>query len=140
MSTSAGIGHGTKFAIGNGATPEVFTDAAGVTSLSGPGLSRDMIDVTDMDSPDGYREFIGALKDAGEVQVDLEFDPDGSTTSALLSLLGQTSAKNFRITFPDTTAWAFSGWLSNFEPSDPHDDKMTASATFKVTGKPAFLS
>ena len=57
------LGYGTKFQTGNGSSPESFTDTAFVTSITPPGLSRDSIDVSHMQSPDEWREFI-ALHDA----------------------------------------------------------------------------
>ena len=40
---------------------------AQVTSISGPSLSADTIDITNHASTDGYREFVQGLKDAGHL-------------------------------------------------------------------------
>ena len=48
---------GTTLSIG-----EVPTLVAGLTSIGGLELSADTIDVTTLDSEDGYREFIGGFK------------------------------------------------------------------------------
>jgi hypothetical protein len=36
--------------------------------------------------------------------------------------------------FPDGTTWTFDGFLTDYSPKDPMLDKMTATATVKVTG------
>ncbi len=133
----AGIdGFGTEFQRGDGAGPEVFTAIANVTNISGPGLARETIDVTAHDSPDAYMEFIGGLKDGGEVSVDVNYDP--ADHDVLIADFDDTAPRNYKIVFPDAGAstWTFAGIMTGFEPDAPYDDKLSASLTFKVSGKP----
>lgn len=133
----AGIdGFGTQFQRGDGAGPEVFTALANVTNISGPGLSRETIDVTAHDSPDQWMEFIGGLKDGGEVSVDINYDPADHDT--LVADMDDTEPRNYKVVFPDagSSTWSFAGIMTGFEPEAPYDDKLAASLTFKVTGKP----
>src|SRR5687768_227094 len=78
MSGRDGFGTQFKRAIGTapGTTYEVI---ANVTNISGPSRSRETIDVTAHDSPDQYMEFIGGLKDGGEVSLDINYDPSETT-------------------------------------------------------------
>ena len=39
------------------------------------------------------------------------------------------------INFPSGTTWAFQGALKEYAPEAPIDDRMTATATIKVSGK-----
>lgn len=135
MATSAKIGYGTLFKIGNGASPEVFTTVAEVTSITPPGMSRDAIDATHEESPDGWREFIGGLKDGGEVSLELNFVP-GSATTILLMAEIEANAGNKQIVFTTGEIFSFVALCTNFEPEAPLDDKMVASVTYKVSGKP----
>jgi predicted secreted protein len=135
MATSARIGYGTLFKIGNGATPEVFTTVGEVTSITPPGMSRDAIDATHEESPDGWREFIGGLKDGGEVSLELNYVP-GSATTILLNAEIEAAPGNKQIVFPGGEIFSFRALCTNFEPEAPLDDKMVASATYKVSGKP----
>lgn len=64
-------GFGTQFKRGDGGGVEVFTPLADVTNVSGPGLSRETIDVTSHGSPDAWMQFIGGLKDGGEVSLEI---------------------------------------------------------------------
>lgn len=125
---------GTQLLRGDGGTPEIFTAIANVTSISGPGLSRETIDVTAHDSPDGWMEFLGGLKDAGEVSADINYDPSKHDT--LVADFDDDEPRNYQLVFPDGTTWSFAAILTGFEPEAPYDDKLAASLTFKVTGKP----
>lgn len=67
-----------------GATVEKSTDAGttweSIPKAKGVGIpkkSKDFKDVTNLDSPNGYREFIPGLKDAGEVTIACIYTPDG---------------------------------------------------------------
>jgi predicted secreted protein len=142
MATSARIGYQTLFKSGNGASPEVFATTAEVTGITPPAMSRDTVDATHEESPDAWREFIAGLKDGGEVSLELNFVPGGSAAAALmaeLNLDGPLAKINRQIVFPDGSYFAFAGILTGFEPDAPIDDKMAASATFKVSGKPTLV-
>ncbi|HET7041687.1 MAG TPA: phage tail tube protein [Gemmatimonadales bacterium] len=118
-------------------TPGTFAALAKITNIGGPGISRETLDVTAHDSPDGWREFLGGLKDGGEVSADINYDPaDHDTLVADLD----AQAINYRITWPGGAKWAFPAILTGFEPSAPFDDKLTASITWKVAGKPTLTA
>lgn len=127
---------GTQLKRGDGGSPESFTALAEPTSISGPGLSRETLDVTSHQSPDQWMEFVGGLKDGGEVSVDVNYDP--ALHDSLVSDLDDSAPRNYQLVFPDdaTTTWSFAALLTGFEPDAPYDDKLTASLTFKVSGKP----
>lgn len=126
---------GTQLQRGDGATPEVFTPLANVTDITPPGIERETYDVTAHDSPDAWREFIGGLKDGGEVEIDINYDP--REHDALIADFADTAPRNYKCVWPGTLGnWAFGAILTNFEPEAPHDDKLAASAKFKVSGKP----
>jgi predicted secreted protein len=139
MTTGAKIGFSTVFKVGSTASPSVFTAIAEVINITGPGLARESVDVTSRDSLEQWREFIPALKDAGEVTITMNFLP-GNTTQNLSGLLGQFNAdtiRDYQIVFPGgSPTWTFRGFLTAFEPDNPMDTQMSASATFKITGKP----
>jgi predicted secreted protein len=128
-------GFGTALARGNDAGPEVFANIAGITNISAPSLSRETLDVTGHDSADAAREFRGGLKDGGEVSIDINYDP--SVHDVLVADFDDEDPRNYKIVFPDTTEWGFAAIMTGFSPSAPHDDKLSASVTFKVSGMPA---
>ncbi|MFE2021297.1 phage tail tube protein [Streptomyces sp. NPDC059499] len=126
---------GTQLQRGDGAGPEVFTAIANVTDITPPGIERETLDVTSHGSPDGWREFIGGLKDGGEVSIDINYDPREHDT--LVDDFEDPDPRNYKVVWPGTLGdWAFKAILTGFEPEAPHDDKLAASCTFKVSGKP----
>ncbi|MFA5160920.1 MAG: phage tail tube protein [Elusimicrobiales bacterium] len=131
-------GFGTKLKMGDGASPEVFSDIAAVSKVGGPGVSLDTIDVTADDSPGGYKEYAAGLLDAGEIKLELNFLPANASQTGLLTALTSRAAKHFKLVFPDTanTTWSFSAFVTNFEPDAPVDGKLAASVTLKITGQP----
>lgn len=60
-----------------------FVTIANVPDISGPSRSREAIEVTAHDSPDQYREFVKGLKDGGEVELTINYDPGAATHQAL---------------------------------------------------------
>ena len=130
---------GTQFKRGNGATVEVFTRIANVTSISGPNRTRETIDVTAHDSPDAYMEFVGGLKDGGEVSLEINYDPS-ETTHDLDDDFDDEDPRNYQIVIlpdtPDEHTWDFAAVLTELGDEFPYDDKMSRSLTVKISGKP----
>ena len=131
---------GTQLKRGDGATPtEVFTAIANVTDITPPALERETLDVTSHGSPDAWREHIGGLKDGGEVEIEINYDP--REHDALVADLEDEDPRNYKVVWPKSLGeWEFKAILTNFEPEAPHDDKLAASLTFKVSGKPTITT
>lgn len=128
---------GTALARSDMASSPTFAEVANVTNISGPSISRSTIDVTAHDSSEAWMEFLGSLKDGGEVSMDINWDPEEATHASLVDDLDDTEPRDYKIIFPnDLAEWAFSGIMTGFEPDYPTDDKVSASVSFKVTGKP----
>lgn len=127
-------GVGTKFKRGNGASNEQFTAIAEVNSIGGPNLSREMIDVTSLDSSDGYREFIPAFRDGGEVTLEMNFTRD--SFDELLVDFQSDDRVSYQIIWADTneTQFDFAAYVTGLDINTTTDDKVTATATFKITG------
>jgi predicted secreted protein len=142
MSTDLTIGHGTAFKRSSDATSGgTMTAVAEVISISGPGLARDTVDVTDMDSTDRWREYIGGLKDGGEVTLEVGYVPNATDVTNWLADINTNTAGYYQVVWlTGSTTWGFSGIMTGFEPGTPLDDKMTASVTYKLTGKPTFIA
>jgi hypothetical protein len=47
---------------------------------------------------------------------------------------------NFKLVFPDTnaTTWAFTGFVTKMDFSEPVDNVVRASCVITITGKPSF--
>ena len=118
---------GTKFYKMSGTSS---TAIAYITNVSGPKLDTDDIDVTDHDDSDGIREFVPGLVDAGEVELELNYNK--AQTAALYAMVRTTAS--FKVIYPDSSSWTFSGYLKGLESEAPHDDKIVAKANFKCSG------
>lgn len=117
----------------------VYTTIAQIRDLNPPNLEQTPIDVTNRDGS-GWMEFIGGLKNGGEVTFDIVYDPDQTTHSAsasggLITLLSAGTLNNFRITWPDPTpvTFTFAALVTKFAPKAPLNDKLAADVTLKVS-------
>jgi len=114
------------------------TTVAQVRDISGPGISTETTETTDRDG-DGWKEFIGGLKDGGEVTFDILYDPSAAThdgTTGIVALANSREEKTWTVEWPGSVTWSLPGIVTKFEPKAPLADAMTADVTVKVSGKP----
>jgi hypothetical protein len=136
MTTQADIGYSATFKVGDGGSPETFTDfGVEVTSITLPSYSREAIDATHSASPDRYKEYIAGLMDAGEVSLDLNYVPDAA--DKVIAAL-EAGKQSYQIVLPgdDEVTLTFTAICTGYQPTAPIADKMTSTATFKISGKP----
>lgn len=118
----------------------VFAVVASITDISGPSREREAIEVTAHDSPDQYREFVKGLKDGGEVELTINYDPGSPTIADLDDDFEEDALRDYQIViFPATInewTWDFSGLITAIGDEFPHDDKMERTVTVKISGKP----
>lgn len=125
--------HGTVF---SATISSVLTPIASLTSITGLDLSADDVDVTAHDSADGYREFVQGLRDGGTVSIEGNFTAVASQ-EALKDLFDGGEVVAMEIAFPESLAeWQFNGYVNALSTSAPMDDKVSFSASIKITGKP----
>ena len=121
------------------------TEYAGVTNISGPGLSLDTVDVTSHDSTGAWEEVVGTILRSGEISLDLVYDPADAThkyaAGGLLYDLVSRTAIALTLEFSDTatTTWSFNALVTGFKPGMPVDGFLGASATLKLTGQPTLV-
>lgn len=131
-----GAALGTKLKIG---TAEVGK----LTSIGGLEISADTIEITALDSADGYREFTGGLKDGGEVSISGYFDSgDTDGQIALMTALNTGASTAMTIVFPTAIGftWTFNGIVTGFATGAELEDAVTFEGTIKVTGKPTLAA
>lgn len=131
-------GLGAELRIGDGGAPEAFAPVAGVMSITGPGKTRDTIDVTSHSSTGGWREFITGLRDGGEVSFDLNWlFGDDTAQLAFETAFDDNAPTNFQLFNPAPAAnnrLAFTGYITDMSWAIPTDAQITRSVTIKVTG------
>ena len=132
MASTATSGVGTVF---NRWSGSAWVPQAEITSISGPGMTRDTIDVTSLDSTGGYREFITGFRNAGTVTLSMNFTR--SAYEQMLNDFDSDTVQNYQIDLPDAenTSLDFEGLVTELPLSIPADDKITAEVTIQITGQ-----
>jgi len=127
-------GLGAEIQRGDGNTSELFTAIAEVINITGPGLTRDFIDVTNLSSSGGYREFVASFRDGGEYTFTCNFVR--AEYDLLLADFENDDAINYQVVLPDTgsTTIGFTGLLTALPMTIPFDDKVTVDVTIKISG------
>lgn len=134
---------GTKLAVQYDQTGS-YVDVTFPKDISGPGVSRETIDITNHDSADGYREYLPGLGDGGEVSYDLVFDSASAAHETLYNTAAGGGVHNFYLKLPGFVStgaggyWSFAGIFTKCDISTPVADVVMASVAIKVTGKPVF--
>ena len=136
--TSASTGVKATFAIGDGTDggSSEYTKVGEVISITAPGVTREAIDVTHLESPDGFREFIPGLMDMDAATIQFNYVP--AATDALYTAM-QTGKGDFEITYPNGVKFRFKGIVQSWKPGDVSTTTMTGEFTVKPTGKPTLV-
>lgn len=122
---------GTKLRIGLNAIAEL-------TEIGGMDIAQDTIEVSTLDS--SWRQFIGGMKDAGEISITGFFNPsDTQGQKALFDSLVNGTTLTYSIVFPSplTAQWDFSAVVTKFTTGASMEDAISFEATLKVSGVPA---
>ncbi|RWR31354.1 phage tail protein [Sinirhodobacter populi] len=128
------IGYGSTVRIGRGATP-VFSEVKLVGDLDLPGQTADTVEVTHMKSPGRRKQFIAGLIDSGEISVPVNHIPGSETDVLLREILTSGEEVLLEITLGVSTVTdTFVAILTGYARSAPVNDKMTATATFQLSG------
>lgn len=138
--SDAKIGYGARFLTRYPDSPDTYVEWGEVTGITPPNLSRDSVDVSHMQSPNRHREFIPGMIDPGEVTIEFNLIPGGTTHAEILGELENVNPMSRRVVFSNGSIFEFIAFVTNVEFEMPIDDKMMGTATFKVTGEPVGLS
>jgi len=139
MASNAVSGVGTTFKRSNMLSSPTFAAIAEINSIKGPDKKRNVIDVTSLDSTGGYREFIAAFRDGGQVAMDMNFTRAGYDD--MNDDFEIETLVDYQIVFPGSIGtFEFSGLVTDIGNSIPLDDKITMSVTIKVSGQSQFQS
>jgi predicted secreted protein len=137
MASTAVSGVGTLFRRWDSSE---WQNIAEINTVTGPGRSRDTIDVTSLQSTGGYREFIAGFRDAGTVALAMNFTRD--TYELMNDDFEVDTLQNYEIVLPDpeNTTIEFVGFVTELGLAIPTDDKITSDVTIKISGKPVINS
>ena len=138
--TEALDAYGTLLKRGDGGGTEVFTTIAELTSISGPSLTAEAYEATRHDGPH-WDEYVVGLLRGGEISLELNFVPTNATQSYAAGMLSDMVARtlrNYELVFPDSgsTTWGFAAFITAFNVEAPVDNKLSGSATLRISGAP----
>ena len=107
-----------------------------IVSITPLNPSRDTVDVTTYADTDGYRKFIGGLRDGGSVTFTMLFTREGY--ELLFNDFESNTLQNYEIVLPDdvNTTFEFEGLVTEMPLSTPIDEKVTVDVTIKISGAP----
>lgn len=115
---------------GTGTTLTFASFTANLLDISGPGLSRDVVETTHMGTTVAKTFEPADLYDGGEVNATIEYDgsknPPITGTSGAVVIDWSGTGAGYKSTF--------NGFLTAFEPQAAINERMTATLTIKVTG------
>ncbi len=138
MSTNAVSGVGVEFRVGDGTSTETFTAIAEVNNITNT-KTRELIDVTALDSAGGYRERITGFRDPGEYSFNMNFTLAGYNT--MNDEFEADTVRNFQLYFPTgTITFDFAGYVTSIGKGITLDDKITADIVVSVTGQEVITS
>ena len=127
------IGYGSRVRIGRGAAP-TWTELQFVGDLEMPDEQIDEIEVTHMQSPNRRKQFIAGLTDGGEVGVPMNYIAGSATDIVLQAIKATGEDVQVEITLTATgTPEVYGGFLKSYARSAPVNDKMMATATFRLS-------
>lgn len=138
--TNAAIGMKATFSIGNGVDggSVTYTKVAfEVTSITSPGITRETIDATHLESPDDFREYIAGLMDTDPATIAFNYTADAADPLYAAMIAGKG---DFRITFPNGVKFDFMGIPQAWKPGDPSTTTMAGEFTVKPYGKPTLTA
>jgi predicted secreted protein len=111
-----------------------------VTNIGGLDTEVEVIDVTSHDSASAYREKVASFIDAGQLTMDVNFNPNETThratTGGILYLRDNRTIVPWKVTFPGTPVHSFlvQGFVKSAPFDAPFDDKLSATITVELTG------
>ena len=108
---------------------------AEILSFDGPNKKRDTIDVTNMDSTAGYKEFIGGFRDSGELKCPMNFTRD--SYDLMNDDFESNTKQTYELAIPDddNTTLSFLGLVTELGFKADTSKQITADVSIKVSGQ-----
>jgi predicted secreted protein len=127
---------GTKLQLGGAASPQIFSDIANVTGISGPDGQSPEIDVTNF--ADTARRFLAGLPDNGSVSADINWSSDENTNTTLYQLYQSGDTRQYRIVLSNGDYFEFNAVVLGHPFTFAIDDVVKASISLRVSGAVSF--
>ncbi len=129
------LGNELILAIGDGNSPEGFTDFCAVGEVSGLGETKTTVDVTTL--CDLVRTFRGGLAEGSEVTITANLIQGDEDVRDMFDHYKADDVVHFRLTMRGVSPaeyFAFGGPVTAWNIANPIGDKATMSFTLKLSG------
>jgi len=129
------LGNELRLQIGDGNSPEVFTDFCAANDVSGIGETKPQVDVTTL--CDLARTFRGGLPEGTEVTITANLIQGDAQTRALFQSYKVDDVVNFRLIMLGVSPeefFAFSAAILGWAVAPPVGEKATMTFTTKISG------
>jgi len=143
LAIKAGVGTKLKMSATQPSDWSTVNPIAHINNITGPGMSKDTIDTTALDTTGGYRTFITGFKNPGTLTFTLMFDSAGYNT--LKNSFDSDSPYYIQIELPDKpsggshgSTFTFQGLVTEIPLTIPPDDKITCDVTIQISGSVTF--
>jgi predicted secreted protein len=117
-------------------TDYTFDAVAYVRTISAPGLGLESLDTSGHDASGGNNAAVGGMLDAGELSLDIAWDPSNATHDLLSDLMANRKFSIFQLIWPDDEIDNYRGFVVGFEPGAPFDQLLTATVQIRMSGNP----
>lgn len=136
---AADIGYLSKFKVGDGGSPTVYTALAALMSFTPPSIAFGERQTTHLGTPGHTHTFAPTLSDPGEVPCTIQYFPGGTEEAAILALFDRSTRK-FEIEYPNGARVQFEGFAKSFTPEAVElEGTLQASFVVRVSGKPTYI-
>lgn len=136
MSSNALEAQGFTLGISDGTSPITYNDISEIKSISGPGGSATVIDVSDLSS--SRKEKRLGLPDEGQLQLTINYIPTDTQHTLLRTQRSNRTLTQFQLTFTDAspkTTWTFSAYVNQFQLQNIQvDGTVEAQVTLEISG------
>jgi predicted secreted protein len=142
MTASAAVSaFGIILQLSDGGSPAVYTSIAEIRTIGEIGGEREMIDVSNMDSPGQAKEYIAGMLDSLMCALELNYLPQNATHKDMLTNIQQQTVANifrdYRIVLPDFGAVALTGTVNtgtDVWTTSTHGFNTAQPITFTTSG------
>lgn len=113
---------------------------ANLTNIGEIGIESAEIDVTDLSSAGGYKEFIAGFKDGGEVSLS-GFVKSEDNMEAMLALAEAQTLEDWEIETPSGSKWEFSGFVKMWKESEATVEGVRGfTGSVRISGAPTYTA
>lgn len=137
MTTTAYPGRGSHLANG-GTAGTSYTNIAQLKKFAFSGMKAEFDDITNLDSPSIFKEWMKTVVDGDTVTFDGVLNPADPTYEGLLTQLatsGSGALDYWQITLTDGSTIVFQGYVQDFTPAQVEYNKALAfKASIKIVG------